>query len=325
MTRVGLVLGAGGLVGQAYHAGVLAALETDLGWDARTADVIVGTSAGSVTGTALRMGLSATDLAAWATDVEPSPEGSPLIEAFSSEPPDFPPFDLAGLFTGWRFPAVALLRRMARKPWAMRPSVVASTLLPAGSWDVSSHAATWNDLLGDDWPDGLLICAARRIDGRRVVFGGPRAPDAPLSQAVAASCAIPGYFAPVRIGRREYLDGGVHSSTNADVLRSEGIDVAVVVAPMSAAHGRSRTPDAAVRWTVHRRLEHEVRRLRNAGVHVVRFEPRAPTLRAMGLNAMSDDRGPAVVRSAYFEAAARIAEPRIRRRLEALAHRRRAA
>ena len=57
-TRVGLVLGAGGIVGQAYHAGVLAALEVDLGWDARTADVIVGTSAGSVMGTALRMGLS---------------------------------------------------------------------------------------------------------------------------------------------------------------------------------------------------------------------------------------------------------------------------
>lgn len=51
MTRVGLVLGGGGAVGQAHHAGVLAALEHDLGWDPRTADVIVGTSVGSITGT----------------------------------------------------------------------------------------------------------------------------------------------------------------------------------------------------------------------------------------------------------------------------------
>jgi hypothetical protein len=94
---------------------------------------------------------------------------------------------------------------------------------------------------------------------------------------------------------------------------------------MSAAHGRSTAPDAAVRWAVHRRLEHEVRRLRRAGVDVVRFEPRGEARRAMGLNAMADDRGPAVVRAAYFEAAERIAEPRIRRRLDPLARRRRAA
>jgi hypothetical protein len=68
-----------------------------------------------------------------------------------------------------------------------------------------------------------------------------------------------------------------------------------------------------------------VRRLRSAGVRVVRFEPRGPALRAMGLNAMADDRGPAIVRAAYFEAAERIAEPRVRHRLEALADRRHAA
>ena len=50
MTRIGLVLGGGGVVGQAYHAGVLAVLEHDLGFDPRSADVVVGTSAGSITG-----------------------------------------------------------------------------------------------------------------------------------------------------------------------------------------------------------------------------------------------------------------------------------
>jgi NTE family protein len=316
--RVGLVLGAGGIVGQAYHAGVLAALEVDLGWDARTADVIVGTSAGSVMGTALRMGLRATDLAAWAVGAEPSAEGSALVEAFAAEPADIPPFDLSGLLHGWRWPAGALLWRVARRPWAIRPAAVASTLLPAGSFDVASHAARLDGLLGQEWPDGLRICAARRIDGRRTVFGRPGAPEVPLSTAVAASCAIPGYFSPVRIGRHEYLDGGVHSSTNADILRTEDVDVAIVVAPMSSAHGRTTSPDLVVRWATHRRLEQEVRRLRAAGVEVVRFEPAAASRRVMGLNAMAEDRSPAVVREAFFEAGARVKVAHVAARLSAL-------
>src|SRR5688500_669671 len=99
MARTGLVLGAGGIVGQAYHAGVLAALEHDLGCDPRTADVIVGSSAGSVTGTLLRLGVPASDLAAYAVEAPLSVDSEPIIEQLGGrEPaPDFPspsPFDL---------------------------------------------------------------------------------------------------------------------------------------------------------------------------------------------------------------------------------------
>jgi len=66
--RIGLVLGGGGVVGAAYHAGALTALEYDLGWDPRSADVIVGTSAGSVVGSLLRLGVAASDLAAHTVD-----------------------------------------------------------------------------------------------------------------------------------------------------------------------------------------------------------------------------------------------------------------
>ena len=68
------MLGAGGIVGQAFHAGVLAALEQDVGWDPRSAEVIVGSSAGSVTGATLRLGVAASDLAARA-------EGRPVSRA----------------------------------------------------------------------------------------------------------------------------------------------------------------------------------------------------------------------------------------------------
>jgi NTE family protein len=303
--RVGLVLGAGGVVGQAYHAGVLAALEHDLGWDPRSADVIVGTSAGSVTGTLLRLGVRAEDLAAAAVEAPLSIHAEQLLEPIGDERPDLPSLSLGDLIRPWRMPSPALLARMARRPWALRPGLAASTLLPAGRIDLGVHTDKLEQLAGDQLPDGLLICAARRSDGGRVVFGRPGDPRATLSQAVAASCAIPGYFKPVVIDGSQYFDGGVHSPTNADVLRRSDLDLVIAISPMSAAGGRARTADAAFRWSAHRRLEREAQRLRSAGTRVVTFEPRGRSLRAMGLQAMSTDRSDRVVQAALLETGAR--------------------
>jgi predicted acylesterase/phospholipase RssA len=71
--------------------------------------------------------------------------------------------------------------------------------------------------------------------GRRVVFGRDADVTAAVPEAVAASCAIPGYFVPVRIGEFRYVDGGVHSPTNADVLAGQGLDLVIVSSAMSAA------------------------------------------------------------------------------------------
>ncbi|HEX2576402.1 MAG TPA: patatin-like phospholipase family protein [Aquihabitans sp.] len=321
MTKVGLVLGAGGIVGQAYHAGVLAALEQDLGWDPRTADVIVGTSAGSLTGAALSVGVPAMDLAAWSVQVEPSDEGRPFFEALGADGVELPPFDPRRMLRPWRLPSPQLLARVARRPWAFRPSVAALTLLPPGWVDLSEHADAVIPLLGEEWPGHLRICAARADSGARVVFGRAGAPEATLDRAVAASCAIPGYFQPVEIGGVDYFDGGVHSPTNADVLREEHLDLVIVSSPMSAAHGRAMTPDASFRWANHRRLERECKRLRAAGTEVVRFEPTASVLRAMGMNAMADDRSDRVTRAAFFEVGARAIEDPVAARLAMVASR----
>src|SRR3954471_24777105 len=95
MTRVGLVLGAGGVVGQAYHAGVLAVLEHDFGFDARKVEVIVGTSAGSITGTLLRLGVSAEDLAAWTVKAPLSGEHHVMRHIAANPVPDLAPFSPA--------------------------------------------------------------------------------------------------------------------------------------------------------------------------------------------------------------------------------------
>jgi NTE family protein len=191
------------------------------------------------------------------------------------------------------------------------------TMLPPGEVDLLPHT-TVLDGAAAEWPDGLLICAARRDDGARVVFGRAGSPEATLGQAVAASCAIPGYFAPVEIDGVEYFDGGVHSPTNADVLRDHELDLVVAVSPMSAAHGRAPTAGGALRLSAHRRLQRELGRLRRRGTEVLCFEPDLRTLRAMGFNPMAEDRADAVIDAARAAVARRLRSPHLQGRLERL-------
>src|SRR5688572_14804762 len=153
MARTGLVLGAGGIVGQAYQAGVLAALEREVGWDPRTAELIVGSSAGSVTGTALRLGVAPSDMAAWATGDELSPAGSSFFSAIAGADENLPAPSPADLLRGWRLPTMALLARAARRPWAVRPTAAASTLMPAGRYDLRERTAVLDELSAGRWPE----------------------------------------------------------------------------------------------------------------------------------------------------------------------------
>jgi NTE family protein len=312
------VLGAGGLVGQAYESGVLAALEHDLGWDPRTAEIIVGTSAGSVTGTLLRLGVPASELAAWAVEAPLCVDRACLERWLTTSRPALPPVSVRHWLRPWRLPRPALLARIAQRPWAVRPSVAFMTLMPAGLTDLTLHTAVPAEVSQDPWAEGLWVCAARRDDGQRVVFGRQGAPSARLSDAVAASCAIPGYFAPVTVDGVEYIDGAVHSPTNADVLAGLGLDLVIVVSPMSAAGNAPRTADVLLRRSAHRRLRRERARLLADGTQVVRFEPGARTLAAMGVNMMADDRADAVVQAAFLETGPSAAAGRAAMRLRAL-------
>ena len=304
---IGLVLGAGGVVGQAYQAGVLAALQRETDWDPRSASIIVGTSAGSVTGAALRVGVPATDLAASLYGVPTSRRGGAILRRIlPDDAGPLPTPSLRSIFRPWNLPSPALMARVARRPLGFRPHVAAVTLMPRGMVDITSRADGLDRHIGARWPEGLRICAVRRTDGARVVFGRQGAPPARLASAVLASCAIPGYFKPVTIGGTEYVDGGVHSVTNADVLRNEGLDVVVIISSMSAAHGAAHGADGLVRRSVHRRMEREVARLEAAGTAVLRLEPGHESRQVMGLKAMAEDRSPRVIEAAYEETLRRI-------------------
>jgi NTE family protein len=174
-------------------------------------------------------------------------------------------------------------------------------VLPSGLVDARVGLAKMA-ALREGWPaEALWINAVRRRDMRRVVFGRDFVPD--LGAAVAASCSIPGLFTPVHIGRHTYVDGGVHSPTNADVLAGTDVDTVVVLSPMSVRpRAFRRSADHAIRLAHGRRLRRECRALRAAGVAVHIFEPDDATLRAMGRNALDRQRAAGVVRESFLSA-----------------------
>jgi NTE family protein len=292
-----LVLGGGGVIGQAFHVGVLAAL-ADGGFDPRTADLMVGTSAGSQIAALLRAGVPAPDLAASASrDGVLSDEGARLLA----------PVRAAGGIPapGPRGAALAaaprLLARLATRPWEARVGVLLAAALPAGRRTTARFVAGLDPLFGGDWPEaGLWITAVRLDTGRRVAFGAPGAPAASVGEAVAASCAIPGFFAPVDVGGVRYVDGGCHTPTNLDLVAGLGLDLVVVSSPMSIDRPPRvpLSPAAPARALHSAELAWEMYRARRRGTRVVVFQPDAALASTMGWNSLDYRRVPAVVAAA---------------------------
>jgi NTE family protein len=261
----------------------------------------------------LRIGLSPADLAARASDQPLSAEGARLvakvgttpsladIQRVRQPPPGERPRSIAG-------PGV--LANALRRPWSARATAVAAAMLPAGRRPTAVISSGIRALHGPGWPEeALWICAVRLDDGRRVVFGRDRddSPPADVGDAVAASCAIPGYFEPVTIDGVRYVDGGAHSPTNADLLAGLDLDAVIVSSPMSVARRHIRASfDIGARLVFHRYLAAELTRVRRKGTRVLTFEPTGEDLGVMGINAMDWTRRPRVVRQARDSARRRI-------------------
>jgi NTE family protein len=313
--RIGLVLGAGGVVGGAFHAGVLAALHELTGWDPRRADVIVGTSAGSVAGATLRAGLAAPDLLARSQGRPLSEEGTRVMRTVG--PPQRPPALRLDARPRRAADVSATLRRAAARPFSAPPWALLSGLIPEGTVSTSMISDTVGAMFPGEWPDAdLWVCAVRQRDGRRIVFGrDDRA--APVADAVAASCAIPGFYAPVTIDGESYIDGGIHSPTNADVLVGRALDLVIVSSPMSLATG-TLTGVGPVRPWARALLASEVLRLRRRGAKVVAFQPSLDDVGVMGGNAMDADKRAEVATGIHASALRRLAHADMRKRLQLL-------
>ncbi|MCU1392294.1 MAG: putative esterase of the alpha-beta hydrolase superfamily [Ilumatobacteraceae bacterium] len=317
-TRIGLVLGAGGVAGGAFHAGVLAALEQAMHWDPRTASVIVGTSAGSITATSLRAGLSASDGLAHAQGHAMSPEGEALLRSIG--PVRRQPLRPAAHARRPKDIAASLAKAAAR-PFTAAPWTLLAGLLPEGSVSTEFISSGIAGIHPGPWPDEpLWICTVRQGDGRRVVFGRHDR-TGPLADVVAASCAIPGFFSPVTVDGDAYVDGGLHSPTNADLLADKalGLDLVLVSSPMSASGSRLRMGRGhpVRRWSG-ALLDAEVLRLRRRGIPAVAFQPTEADVAMMGSNAMDPTRRAAIAAQAKASTLRRLARSDTQARLTAL-------
>lgn len=285
-----LVLGGGGVLGEAWMSGVLAGYEDATGYDLRRCEFFVGTSAGSIV---------AAQLVAGRSPRRPrevgSQERSPLAEAERrtgaarragewalATAAAFAPLALGLAAPGGALVRGAMLRRLPRPTQTLE--------------DLRVRVASMNARF-----DGRLrVTAVDRERGRRVVFGSPRAPSASVAQAVEASCTVPWLFAPVSIDGREYVDGGVWSPTNMDAAPAGAGSQVLCLNPTANLSG-SADIIGVFRRVSRLAAAAEALALRRRGARVRVVGPNRDCAEAMGINLMDRSRTGATLSAGYAQ------------------------
>ena len=263
MAKRALVLGGGGVTGVAWEIGMLTGLAA-AGVDLTGADVVIGTSAGSVVGALVAGGLDpqamyAGQLAPPAAEI-PARLGFPTILRWAWVAVGRRDEQRARARIG----AMALAARTV--PEADRRAVIAARL----------HDATWPERR-------LLVTAVDARTGEFVVFDREQGVD--LVDAVGASCAVPCVWPPVTIGGRRYVDGGVRSPVNADL--AAGCDEVVILAPVTASFGPSTRIG---------------RQIAGLGAQVVLIQPDKAAKQAFGRNVLDPARRAPAARAGHAQA-----------------------
>jgi NTE family protein len=314
--KLGLVLGGGGLVGMGYHAGALKALD-EWGVDPDHFDVIVGTSAGSVIGSYLATGWTLEDFYEYAHGRHPKSERTENAQRDEVRRM-FVPLSHSRSERIRRGIGSAFAVAASRGYWskAARGRVPVTGLrraFPSGIYSTDESRRRLTEDLPDSWPQrDLYVCAADLYTGERVPFGKEGAPDAPIADAVLASTAIPGLFPPVRIGDRQYVDGGIVSATSLDLAVEAGCEAIICVAPLGY-RNEGGLPEPKMwgpmllRSLFARSLKREVTDARRRGVKVLVIRPWITELVAQGTNSMRHFDRAAVVGAAR-EGALRLLE-----------------
>lgn len=289
------MLGGGGVLGGTWAVGALSAMEQQFGFSAADADIIVGTSAGSVIAALVGAGVTVDQLRHHYVD-DAVPDGP--LSGYAFDPVQATGGSRPGLpkLLGPGSPRLigSSLRRLGQVP----ATTLVSAFMPEGTRSLEriGHLVDAVTPYGEWSPHrGVWVVAMDYEDGKRVVFGRPGSPVVPLSSAVVASCSIPGWFQPVVIKGRTYVDGGAVSATSIDVLAHAGLDEVYVVAPMvSFTTDRPSSVAARLerRWRgqLTKAARQEAAIVRAAGATVRMVGPGPEDLVAIGANLMDDTR-----------------------------------
>jgi NTE family protein len=300
------------VLGAAWTIGALQAMSEVEGFDPADAEVIIGTSAGSVLAALLGSGLSVAEL----LDHQ---RGMPLPHELGQDWS----YDSS---TGGALPprprlsvgSPALLRRTVAHPRQLPPLAVLAALTPAGTGSLAVVGRSVAAGAGEDgWSrrEGVWVVAMDYDSGRRVAFGRDGAPRARIDEAVMASCAIPGWYAPVSIGGRRYVDGGTLSTTSVDLLAKDRLDEVYVLAPMASFVSDSPRQIAArlerrIRRRVTRRMLVEAQTVSRGGTAVTVLAPGPEDLAEIGANMMDPSRRLAVLEASLRTSARALRNPR---------------
>ncbi|MCP3821795.1 patatin-like phospholipase family protein [Streptomyces sp. A3M-1-3] len=273
MGGTALVLGGGGLTGIGWECGILHGL-TEAGVDLSTAELVVGTSAGSIVGAQLICGLLTT------------------VELYERQLADATGERVARLGTGLmaRY-AWGVLRSRDAEGYGVRMGAMA--LAARTPEESERRAVIAARLVSHEWPDRrLVVTSVDALTGEFKAFD--RDSGAGLVDAVSASCAVPGVYPPMTVGDRRWIDGGMRSSANADL--AAGYDRVVILAPITAGGG----PIASART--------QAARLAADGARVLLITPDRAARDAFGRNVLDPARRAPAARAGLAQAAAHAEE-----------------
>jgi NTE family protein len=239
-SKTALVLGGGGFTGGVYEIGALRALDLlSVNRTVNQFDVYVGTSAGSFVAASVANGVTPEEMMRVIVQQVPTP--FPDARASTLLKPNYREFVTRGAMFPVRL--VQLLRRLASDLGQLSAVDLVLGLaeaLPSGLYSAEGIERYVQRILADpDRTDDFrlltteLYLVATDLDScERVIFGAAGWDDVPISRAVSASSALPMLYKPVRIKDREYIDGGIVSTTNLDIAVDAGARFIVVVNPL---------------------------------------------------------------------------------------------
>jgi NTE family protein len=299
-SKTALVLAGGGIAGAAYEIGAVCAIDQLLGLQSvNEFDIYVGTSAGGLVSACLANNISPRTIL--------SVLNSSTLGIDRLEPHHLYDLNINGVLRRFKYIPTALRNIFEQltdgrreRSWLDLIETL-SVALPTGLFDNHTLEQFVRSALTmpgrsnrfDELPHELAIVATDLDSGERAVFGQEPLADVPISQAVAASAAIPIFYRPVRIDGRDYIDGGVRGTASLDVAIERGAELIICINPMVPYDNREHPPEQGLRDEgIHRVGNQVFRTFVHAGLHyhIKQVRRRHPEVDIILIEPSRDDR-----------------------------------